>query len=81
MQPFFPSLDPEAPSIVTADRVIHVDSDSVIRMVAFVGEVVPTGLGYQAHTVPAADVAENRVEPGALAPEGYGWVPNPFTGV
>lgn len=70
---------PPAPSIVTADRVIYVDRGSVIRAVAFVGETIPADLG-QAHTVPASVVAAHRIEPGALAPAGYGYVPPGIAG-
>ena len=79
---YFPSLSvenhPNAPSIVTADRVVYVDHQSNIRMVGFVGETILGSAEYQAHTVPAAVVAQHRIEPGAKAPEGFGFVPNPF---
>ena len=47
-------------------------------MVGFVGETILGSAEYQAHTVPAAVVAQHRIEPGAKAPEGFGFVPNPF---
>lgn len=68
-----------APSIVTADRVVYVDRSNVIRAVAFVGETIPADLG-QAHTVPASLVAAHRIEPGAVAPAGYGYVPPGIAG-
>ena len=72
----FPSLSPDRfpdpPSITTADRVIRVDSAGVIRMVHMVGEYVPGAGEFVAHTVPAAVVPTVRLEPGAVAPVGYG---------
>ena len=71
---YFPSLSienhPDAPSIVTPDRVVYVDHQSNIRMVGFVGETILGSAEYQAHTVPAAVVAQHRIEPGAPDPPG-----------
>lgn len=71
---------PAAPSIVTPDRVVYVDYQSNIRMVGFVGETIHGAAEYQARTVPADVVALHRIEPGAKAPESFGYVPNHFTG-
>ena len=81
---FFPGLSaenyPPAASIVTADRVIYIDRQSVIRMVGMVGEAISGSADYQAHTVPASVVTASRIEPGADAPAGFRYVGNPFTG-